>query len=65
MVRDEVITIVSRMRRMLWRGIGRGRFLVFEILMRSMICRMESGDYLDPKLPHLGRVNTSSQSTRT
>lgn len=64
MVRDEVITIVSRMRRTL-EGDRRGRFLVFEILMRSMICRMESGDYLDPKLPHLGRVNTSSQSTRT
>lgn len=48
---DEIIAIVDR-----------GEFQFVEILMRSIVVERKAAIGV-PKLPHLGRVNTSSQST--
>lgn len=48
---DEIIAIVDR-----------GEFQFVEILMRSIVVERKTAIGV-PKLPHLGRVNTSSQST--
>lgn len=48
---DEIIAIVDR-----------GEFQFVEILMRSIVVERKAAIGVS-KLPHLGRVNTSSQST--
>lgn len=42
--------------------VDRGEFQFVEILMRSIVVERKTAIGV-PKLPHLGRVNTSSQST--